>query len=266
MADNPEEVFTRLFNKWANRWAIIFSFREVATAGLPYAAKVVSATRARWAQEIAADPEWERIFSDKERFLKAGGPEAMARELTRLALENARQSADAASVVFAHSILDDMALDCCKIIAWVDRSAVEREVERRRVELRMVRERGYDAVRDELLDGFVADLGKDSLIRKVDFIFEFCRPPHGWAAMRGYQFDRDRLVRLDNLRHDIVHGEALSTPIFNVDDDLDYMNRTGMHFIGLINHRYGLEIDPAIAVGKSRTAPADGRVARTEDA
>jgi len=53
---------------------------------------------------------------------------------------------------------------------------------------------------------------------------------------------------------------------FNVDDDLDYMNRTGMHFIGLINHRYGLEIDPAIAVGKSRTAPADGRVARTEDA
>jgi hypothetical protein len=251
----PEKVLSRIFNRWINRWGIIFSFREVAEAGLPYATRVISDTRARWARELVTDPEWDKVFWDKMRFTDMGGPEVMAGLMTKLAVENARQSVDAASIVFAHSILDDMALDCCRIITSVDPEA-DSYIENRKASFEEWRDRGQDILRKELFAGLVSELQKDSLLRKVDFVFQFCRPASGWTASKDYRYDRDRLVRLDKLRQDIVHGDALATSVPNINDDLHYMNRTGMHLILLINHRYSIKMDPDVAIGISRTPPA----------
>ena len=66
--------------------------------------------------------------------------------------------------------------------------------------------------------------------------------------MTGYAFDLERIIKLDKLRQDIVHGEALGQTIANADDEFDYMNRTCMYFMGLVNLKYNLKIDAQSAL------------------
>jgi hypothetical protein len=57
-----------------------------------------------------------------------------------------------------------------------------------------------------------------------------------------YAFDRGRLERLDQLRHDIVHGDALGAPIQNAFNDLHYLMDTAVHLALMVLNRYSLEI------------------------
>jgi hypothetical protein len=85
------------------------------------------------------------------------------------------------------------------------------------------------------------------LLAKVDRLFARCNPPSGWSPMVGYVFDRERIRQFDDQRHEIVHGNALGKPLtlFQVsDENLLYVQKTGMFFMGLINFKYHLRIDP----------------------
>jgi hypothetical protein len=65
--------------------------------------------------------------------------------------------------------------------------------------------------------------------------------------MLGYVFDRVRVKRFDDQRREIVHGKALGKPLelFQVaDESLFYMQQTGMYFMGLLNFKFNLRIDP----------------------
>jgi hypothetical protein len=70
--------------------------------------------------------------------------------------------------------------------------------------------------------------------------------------MSGYAFDLDRIIRIDRLRQDIVHGEALGQTIANADEEFDYMDRTCMYFMALVNFKYHLKLDPYSAMGLKR--------------
>jgi hypothetical protein len=66
--------------------------------------------------------------------------------------------------------------------------------------------------------------------------------------MSGYTYDKGLVKSFDDQRHEIVHGKALGKPLtlFQVSDDsLYYVQRTGNYFLGLINFKYGLQLDPA---------------------
>jgi len=69
-----------------------------------------------------------------------------------------------------------------------------------------------------------------------------CKPDKS-AILRDYRFDRERIQRIDGLRHRIVH-ETFGSPIENVRDDLEYMERTQVYLSALITHRYGLKRGP----------------------
>ena len=62
--------------------------------------------------------------------------------------------------------------------------------------------------------------------------------------MHDYVYDRDRLEKLDDYRHEVIHGinplQAIATP----EGDVDYLLRTVLFFLGLVNLRYGLRLDP----------------------
>lgn len=66
--------------------------------------------------------------------------------------------------------------------------------------------------------------------------------------MTEYAFDLGRIKEFDDQRHAIVHGKAMGKPLalFEVsDENLFYMQKTGMYFLGLINFKYGLQLDPS---------------------
>ena len=81
-----------------------------------------------------------------------------------------------------------------------------------------------------------------SLLKKVDLLYHKCRPPARWASVEGYEFNLDRLKRLDQLRHQIVHGEALGAAIANPDEELEYLWNTNNHLVLLVGYRYKIQI------------------------
>jgi hypothetical protein len=65
--------------------------------------------------------------------------------------------------------------------------------------------------------------------------------------MTGYVYDRERIKRFDDQRHEIVHGKALGKPrtLFQVsEENLFYVQQTGMFFMGLVNFKYHMRVDP----------------------
>jgi hypothetical protein len=65
--------------------------------------------------------------------------------------------------------------------------------------------------------------------------------------MVGYAFDKKRIKQFDDQRHEIIHGRALGRPLtlFQVSEkNLFYLQQTGLFFMGLVNFRYRLQVNP----------------------
>jgi hypothetical protein len=71
-----------------------------------------------------------------------------------------------------------------------------------------------------------------------------CRPPHGFVGINNYRYDRERILQLDNLRHDYVHRGALGVRLPRGDEDICYLWNTTNFLMPLVCQRYGLRLDP----------------------
>jgi hypothetical protein len=66
--------------------------------------------------------------------------------------------------------------------------------------------------------------------------------------MHNYVYDKERLERLDRFRHEVIHGESLGKVIANASEEVEYLMQTTLFFMGLVNLRYKLMIDPAYVI------------------
>ena len=103
-------------------------------------------------------------------------------------------------------------------------------------------------------------LERESLLKRVDRLFALCQPPHGFDPMRNYTFDRDRVEQIDHLRQRIVHGDDPFTPIPDIRIQVEYMAKTAMFMMTLVNHRYKIKFNPlhtfTSLVGAKPSAPS----------
>jgi hypothetical protein len=95
------------------------------------------------------------------------------------------------------------------------------------------------------LKDYVVQLERESLLTKADLLFARCKPEAKWSPMNNYEYDRKRLEYLDDFRHNIIHGDGLGMELKNADDEVDYLMRTALYFMGLVNLRYGFKMAPA---------------------
>jgi len=191
----------------------------------------------------ATDPEYSKIFSGGDKPLSAEVRQMIQGFITETVITNANAAVDATSIVFAQSILDDCAWSYLKVCAMVCPDDWESLIDAKKVDLRTMREQKYEAIRAELIEAKLNQLERESLITKIDLLFSLCRPPTDYAPIGHYQYDRERLLRIDKDRHGIIHQSAFNTALPNVEDDLLYISKTAWFIMGLVNQRYGLRID-----------------------
>ena len=247
---DPETLFNEAFMRWViDRWVVIHSFRRVSSAGLSHAKDVVSAYSERIVREHLGAPEHAHLY--------IGAPEHRHESMAQLAhavaatdIENSQASVDAASVVFAHAILDGAAFDCCRISSAIAPSDWEGYIAERQVRLTVLKEVSHEEIVRDVVEKYVAILERESLLKKVDLLFARCQPPADWSPMSNYAFDRARLEAFDHLRHDIIHGSG-PRPIPSLDVELDYLGRTTFFLFGLLNHRYQLKVDLSYVARRS---------------
>jgi hypothetical protein len=86
-------------------------------------------------------------------------------------------------------------------------------------------------------------LERESLLKKLDLLFQLCTPPKGYTPINNYAYDRDRLEQIDDARHGIIHRNDMGKPLANIDNDLDFISKTANYLLALVNHKYGVQLN-----------------------
>lgn len=218
---------------------------------MPYAREAISADAI--VKRFLRSPLSAQILSGLDESAREKTVSTMAQSMTEAAVANARTAIDAASIVFAHSILDGAAYECCQVTALLAPLDWEQSVADRRVKLSDVKSTSYEDLVKANLQPVIEELDRKSLPQKIELLFQRCRPPGGWAPMGDYKFDPNRIARFDELRHGIIHVHGAGPrEIPDLDTELDYLSSTTLFLLLLVNYKYGIKIDISYLAGRSR--------------
>jgi hypothetical protein len=249
---DAEKLFNETFARWLYASSVITNFRSTFNAVAPIVNENLEAHTTGLFQSLFEDPQFAGILVD----IETGGPASpkpadeyrkLGKTGAQVIFDSSYATLDAAVLVFYHSLLDALAFDCCRVTVLHAPRDWEQDLRNTQVQLLETQSKSYDQLLQAKLDERLERLERESLLTKLDRLFTRCNPPSGWSPMVGYAFDRERIRRFDDQRHEIVHGKTLGRPLtlFQVSDEsLFYVQQTGLHFIGLVNLKYHLRIDP----------------------
>ncbi len=243
--EDAEKLFTETFNVAASRFAVVSSFREISRLGLPHATIHIYDQYLEFADELFNDPQNDKLFIDKQKaFDQLGGVENLGAQLAQDNLKKYKASVDAASLIFAHSIIDNAALNYCRVCALLNHNDWEIFIKNKKLSVEEIRDQSIDQILKIKVHEYIDSLDRESLLFKVDRLFQVCRPPLNFSPLHNYAYDRERLKKLDQMRHEIVH-ESSSVPLLpSGDEDIWYLQKTANFFMALVNYKYEVKINP----------------------
>lgn len=242
-----ERRFGRFFYRTMLAWGPLLTFRRTAAAGLQAALPRLQQDAEKAAGWLIGG-EMDHIFLDKPGFLAAHGPAQLADHHLRSTLEDFTATVDAASIVFAHSILDDLAMEAVGV-AFAHAPEVfdaRAGLAGKTVKIGDARARGIEALADEKRAEWKEQLVRESVLRKLDVLFEICRPGADFRPLQSdYQYDRSRVEAFDTARHHVVHDlKAPALTGAKLDMEIAYLGDTSRCLGVLLNRRFGLRVDP----------------------
>jgi hypothetical protein len=241
--ERAEAVFTDTHSRYMKNWTVTISLRQFRDAAFQAAAEQLAEQHAAFVGLMNTDPNYRRMFTNPDQPI----PEAILRtfqsRMTEGVVLNAHAAIDAASIVMAQSILDDCAWSYLKVCAMVAPEDWQAQIDARKIDLKAVREQKYEDLRDGVIEARLEHIGRESVLVKIDLLFSLCRPPADYAPINNYAYDRDRLERIDRARHGIIHENGFGTPLPMIDEDLEFISKSAWFVMGLVNQKYGLQLD-----------------------
>jgi hypothetical protein len=105
---------------------------------------------------------------------------------------------DAATLIFAHSVLGSAALDWCRVCALAAPQDFIPQIGRKKVTLADVQEAvSFAELRATAINGYLDSLDRAPLLTKLDLIFSLCRPSPTFVGFdKNYPYDRERIIAL----------------------------------------------------------------------
>ncbi len=240
-----ERIYSQSFNRLTLGFGEVFSFRRVSVLGLPSALDGIRQESEDFALAMAYDPSNEELFKDRSEFLKfVGGVEGLAAKASEDQIGTYNRAIDAASLIFAHSVIDAVAFDLCVVTSLVAPERWESRIEKQTASLADMKSLGYEGLMKKKIRSALEDLEKRSLLDKADQIFRICQPAPGQRIVRLFDYDRAYLEKLDGLRHDIVHGRGARFVLPNGDQDLHFLRNSTLHLFGIVHLAFGVKVIP----------------------
>lgn len=227
---------------YMNGVAVVGNFRRVATAGLAAGHETVIDEFAGFLSALPDDPEFSEIVQDRDRLLDPAFRAEILSRAAKSTMEQAIAGVDSASIVFIHSLVDALAHELLRVCAIASPEDWSGSLRERKVSLAEVQSSDSAAILAGLIQTQLLALERESLIKKSDTLHALCQPPAGWTNQHGFRFDRTELGRIDDLRHSIVHGDLMGRPIPGAEQAIDYLRQCGLHFVGLANLKYKVQL------------------------
>jgi hypothetical protein len=227
------------------QFGTIRAARKAALVALSSASSSLEQEALNAIQIFAVDPKLREYFRPGTVTTeKLGGWNGISQKMVSYQKSSVQVVLDAASLVFAHSVFDAALLDCCRSAAMACPSDWECFVKKRQFTVGDLKGQSYEDILQAAIESELRKLYRDSALAKVDRILALCRPGSAILASEGYVFDRDRLVAIDAMRHDIVHGKG-PRQLENVEEDVTYLEATIFRMLSAVMERYNVMPDGA---------------------
>jgi hypothetical protein len=232
--------------------ATINGFRKAALLGLPHSKDGLHAQHLDFCNR-----EIEHFY--------LGPPEevdtakiSLAHSLTESVLEAATYSIDAASLVFAHSMLDGAAADLLTACAYCDPERFAKYYAEKKITIKdAMTTRSLEEMAWAQMDLSLRHAARnDSLMDKVKTIQDATTPPYDANMMGGFIPDIEVLRTLDKRRIAIVHGDGLFEALPDIEDNILYLHKTALYLVFKVLAKYSLKLNPA-AMAPLLSKPTD---------
>lgn len=219
------------------------SLRRVSDAGLATSTATLADEQMRFMVFLTRDAELSR---------ELGVPPGVSREAffaergRRNAEDTARRAGvvvTATELVFYHSLCDGIASDCCRATTLVAPLRCEEDVDEDTVTLKAWRESQRESVVASCLARFAKRLENLSLPNRIDWLFGRCPPKAPLELLSDYKYDGALMRRLDQKRHDVVHGPGIRAAIEVTKGDLEYLQQTSVFLPHHVAKQLGVTID-----------------------
>jgi hypothetical protein len=250
-------IFADVWIKLTGDFERVLSFHKMGRIGLASASAHVHA----YNFYMVMSDDFKHMLKDPKAFFRDDCDKTLIKEMTQSTARSFKQSLDAASLIFAHSILDAALFDCLRISALAAPEEWMQFLGKRTVALNELGEKTRAEHLREAIKRELNQFERESLLKKVDRLFQLCKPKKSIFLTNGFQFDRDRLKELDNLRHAIVHAPEYEKQFSKLLEDLDFLRKSGLHIASMIAETYntGINGQEVVDAYKRRNAGAEFR-------
>ena len=187
-------IFADVWIKLTGDLGRVISFNNMGRLGLASATAQVHANNIEFIEQGLKSDNFKHFLKDPEVFFRDGHDKALIQAMTQAAVGSFEQSLDAASLVFAHSILDAALHDCLRLSALAVPEDWMQFVGKRNVALNEIGKKSSAEHLQEAIVGELDRLERESLLKKVDRLFQLCKPKKQIYLTNGFRFDRDRLA------------------------------------------------------------------------
>lgn len=224
--------------------------------GLDSATAKLHTSHVQFVQHELVSGDFKHLLKNPDAFVREGHDSTLIKAMTEGAVASFEESLDSAGLVFAHSILDSAVHDCL----WISAFSAPRDwiefIGKRSIPLSELETKSPAEHIKLALSGELDRLERESLLKKVDRLFQLCKPKKQMYLTNGFKFDRDRLERLDALRHAIVHAPGKRRQFPSVADDLDFLRKSGLHLVVMLSETYeaGLNTRELLAAYQRRNS------------
>lgn len=253
--DSTAALFSSVFARALSGFTQISEFRQTAHTAVDAAGSRFHRIARQYAEMMFHPRNEDRYFADPEGALEVlGGIDGVTQQNVQRRISSFVSMIEAASLIYAHSLLEGIVIDLCRCIADTSPSTWDNRIARKQVPFERLSSASLDDIRQQLVDEYLKALDRDSLPKKIETLLGACRPPKDFSPLEDFSFDGDRIQFLDAQRHDLVHG-ALPLKSAVSADQIDFLQKTALYLVAMVSHAYGLRAE-ATLVAQEFAGPA----------
>jgi hypothetical protein len=238
IAKQAQAIFDNAGGRALRAYRLIASLLEFMQHGAPSAKEGLVADAARAVHELVAKSDF---GTDEQRKTVLNAVPDTVESVAKNTIADAALTAEAASIVFMHSMVDAAAHDYCQICAMLDPNDWYREVQGEKITLEQARG-DWDALLRTAVEREIRRLKNESLPRKIEVLQAVCKPG-GAPMIKGYVYDANQMRQIDELRHRLVHRRIEQSPV-DVIAAVEFLERSQVYLSALVTHRHGLRLGP----------------------
>lgn len=235
-----QDRLTTLLRTAQSNFVRIRSFIKVMDIGLQHAGAEILPTMKQSMHGIVAESEG----CPPRHIFDAAVDQAVTNRLA-----HAASSAEAAILIFGHSVLDYATSELCRILIEVAPELWAEALGDRKLSLRDFKAHGsYSGALQSVLSGYADEVERRSMIERINLITRKCFPGEpslpSFESMWGgeFVFDLQRIKAIDQMRHDVIHRAEFQGKSEDFEDDLEYCELTITYLVKIVSFRFGLPL------------------------